>query len=292
MIFPVSTVVISPSSCKRSSRSRNRLIKVNSMLSFLLMFSLFVLPLCLPVYAGVDLKDAAKIDEFYERYVKFLKIIDKVDRDYDQEDPSFRSLVTEQYYYPPEAKSTAFTDEETERLSTSLLSTSLVDLSARYVEVGDSKEYPYIVVNAPDAVDRKMAKEWGRPLKAFDGFVIRDGQDVDAEMVDNIKNSGLIEFIPPDFYQRINRIKMMSKMVFNVKNPILFDVVDFIRRIHRDPDIGHKVIKSAIYGPKFYDLVSNKVVVYFSGIEEGFTQKVSDYFVEKNRRKKMGRRGV
>ena len=229
-------------------------------------------------HATVDFKNAASLKSFYRQYLTFLQQIDRLDQDlYDPFGFDLQDLVSEHYYYPSGVKSRPLSDEDG-----SAFVRNLIKLSMQGVEVGGKKEYPYIVVNAADRIDLKIARKFNRDVLQFTSFSLSAGDHNVADappLEDRILNASLIEFYPLDFYQRISDVLDVGKMVINIKKDKIPQMMDFLLAIQRDPKFGHRVLKAAIAGPKFYDKTAEKVVLYFSGSGQEFTKKINQHVV-------------
>ena len=230
-------------------------------------------------------QDQDKLDKFYQDYLVFLKHLQN-EYDVNTADAGnyrLQKLVSRLYYYPASVTADAAVDNAKKNG----YARWLLMLAESPDIINKRPEYPYITVNAPDEVDlaalikyrRENGVEEIRTSDYFKSFSLRDGHvDTGTEFIRirNIINAGRVEFIPPDYHQKIHDVTRISKLVINLNQQRITDLMGFLKRLHKDPLIGHRVLKTSLAGFNYYHLTSEKATVYFSGVGEQFTNDVSD----------------
>ena len=218
--------------------------------------------------------------QFYMYYLNFLERVYKKNKSLEAGwILIFQQLVTKEYYYPESAASSKLTLREVSNFADKIIAKAV-----SYRQLGDRREYPYFVINAPDSIDREKALELHRPLLAFKGMPLANG-DVNSSnrtyIKERIKNAGSVELLPLDFHQRLSNVGNISTMVINVKKGKITNIIDFISNLYNDPEFSHRILKVSIAGPKFYDVSSEKVAVYFSADGIGFNNRVVEWVINR-----------
>ena len=234
------------------------------------------------VKAGQNFRDQAKLDKLYQDYLYFLQGI-KGDLDAGEVNASGYSLqewVTREYYYSRSSETPPLTQAET----TGFVD-AIIEVAQSYRQFGHdniNKEYPYVVINAPDEIDKSLALELNRSLKPFQGLSISQGHiDNQDALKRAIENSGVIEFYPQDFYQRMSGIINLSKLVINVDKDKIPETLAFANRLYDDPKFSHRILKVAIAGPNFYDRTTERLAIHYASEGPSFNRELMSFIRER-----------
>ena len=225
---------------------------------------------------GKEFQNADKLKTFYRHYAEFLVQIDQKSKLF--ANALVQKVVAKDYYYPKGLKSLRLTPRDITSYSK-----KLVELARTSKTVGEGLEFPYIIVNSPDSIDRQAAWDFVRDLERFNSFSISHGNIPDeslAGVLKHIKYAGSVEFLPADFHQRMRDVVTISKMVINIDKSQIPKMMTLLSGIYHDDSIGFRVLKAVMAGPKFYDKTSQQVAIYFTGTGGNFTEKVNQYFVD------------
>ena len=244
-----------------------------------------------PANATVNFKDKASLEQFYSQYLAFLQAIDQGNdaAEFSAADPIGllrQERVARHYYYPAAAQSTPLSAEDV-----TLFSDKVIEVARTGTVTYEGKlDYPYIVLTAPDKLDRLIAQENGIELSPFKSYSVRmtEGASLSTmeleRLVDDISNASQVQFYPQDYHQRMSELRYIGRMVINIKKNQIPTMIALINAIYLHSEFGHRVLKTAITGPKFYDRSAVKVVLYFSGYGADFTRAINEYVVAKFQR--------
>ena len=235
-----------------------------------------------------DFRDQAKLDKFYQDYLTFLEQVEReyIGADLDPGGFNLQQLVSRLYYYPDSAVTQALTESE------KIANAEWLALLAKSPDIIEGRPVlSDFIIHAPDGMDKEVAfqlrrgfervnnTQYGVRFDDFESFTINADNAAEASsssIVNKIAKAGRIEFVTADFHQRLHDVTHISKLVINLKKERMQDLMLFLRHIHKDPVIGHRVLTASMAGFNYYDRSSEKATIYFSGRGEAFTRELHD----------------